>query len=163
MKKLYNCFDVKCVFIFLFTLFFSLALLSGCSEERNHQTPEALKTDTSVNSTVDTSMKKSENSIPDLKGTWSGKFDKRQTDLKISEQDSTEFKGKITIRYREVINQEVKGTVDPVTNHIKMKDQLHSRYQGKYSTDLLNSGTQMKGTFTMDLNGKQFSFDLKKK
>jgi len=101
--------------------------------------------------------------IPDLKGTWTGTFDKRTTTLKITEQTDSTFSGKITINYREVINQEVKGNISPASMKISMKDQLHSRYQGKYKGKLSEDGKTFSGTFTMDLDGKQFAFNLNKK
>jgi len=101
--------------------------------------------------------------IPDIRGTWSGKFDARATTLTITEQTDSSFSGKITISYREVINQEVKGAISPTTMKISMKDQLHSRYQGKYNGKLSEDGNNYSGTFTMDLDGKQFTFNLNKK
>jgi len=102
-------------------------------------------------------------SIPDLKGTWTGIFDKRNTTLNITEQTDSSFSGKITINYRQVINQEVKGSISPSTKKVSMKDQLHSRYQGKYKGKLSDDGENFSGTFTMDLDGKQFTFNLTKK
>ena len=64
-----------------------------------------------------------------LVGTWSGKFDGRKTVLKITNQDGENFNGKITINYRDVINQEVKGTFNSENNTITMQDQLHSRFR----------------------------------
>lgn len=101
--------------------------------------------------------------IPDITGTWTGTFDKRATTLKITEQTDSSFSGKITINYREVINQEIKGSVSPTKMKMSMKDQLHSRYQGKYNGKLSKDGKNFSGTFTMDLDGKQFSFNLNKK
>lgn len=101
--------------------------------------------------------------IPDIKGTYSGTFDKRSTVLKITEQTDSSFSGKITINYRQVINQDVKGSFSPTTKKMTMKDQLHSRYQGKYNGKLSDDLTKFSGTFTMDLDGKQFSFNLTKK
>ncbi|MGE5402588.1 MAG: hypothetical protein ACM3S2_19505 [Ignavibacteriales bacterium] len=99
----------------------------------------------------------------DLKGTWSGKFDKRATTLRITDQTGNDFKGKITINYREVINQQVSGTIDPATNKVTMKDLLHSRFMGKYSGKLSNDMKQLSGTFTMTLDGSKFDFNLAKK
>ena len=101
--------------------------------------------------------------IPDLKGTWIGTFDKRSTNLKITEQTDSSFSGKISISYREAINQEVKGTISPTTMKMSMKDQLHSRYQGIYNGKLSEDGNNFSGTFTMDLDGSKFSFNLNKK
>jgi len=101
--------------------------------------------------------------IPDIKGTWTGTFDKRATTMKITEQTDSSFSGKITINYREVINQEVKGRVSPTSLKMSMKDQLHSRYQGKYNGKISEDGKSFSGTFTMDLDGKKFVFNLNKK
>jgi predicted membrane protein len=101
--------------------------------------------------------------VPDLKGTWTGKFDSRATVLNINEQTDTTFSGKITISYREVINQEVSGTISPSTMKINMKDMLHSRYRGIYSGTLSDDGTAYSGTFTQDLDKTKFQFSLSKK
>ena len=101
--------------------------------------------------------------IPDITGTWSGVFDGRSTVLKITEQTDSSFSGKISISYRQAINQDVKGTFSPTTMSISMADQLHSRYMGKYSGKLSEDNKNFSGTFTMDLDGKKFSFNLNKK
>jgi predicted membrane protein len=101
--------------------------------------------------------------IPDLTGQWTGKFDARNTVLNITEQTDSTFKGKITISYRDVINQEVEGTISPSTMSMTMKDLLHSRFRGRYSGTLSEDGKNYSGTFTMDLDKSQFSFNLNKK
>jgi hypothetical protein len=101
--------------------------------------------------------------IPDLKGKWTGTFDKRSTVLNITEQTDSSFSGKISISYREAINQEVRGTISPTTSKMLMKDQLHSRYRGKYGGKLSEDGKNFSGTFTMDLDGSKLSFNLYKK
>ncbi len=137
----------------------------GCQQNNEKPANETDTLQTTPPATVDTTSKieAAKDSIPDLKGTWTGKFDQRSTTLKITEQDSTKFKGKITINYREVINQEVSGTIDPKSNEVKMKDLLHSRYQGKYDGKLSEDKMKLSGTFTMDLDGKKFPFSLTKK
>lgn len=101
--------------------------------------------------------------IPDLKGTWTGKFDSRATTLKITEQDSVSFKGTITINYREVINQQVSGKIDVEKNTLTMKDLLHSRYAGSYSASLSEDMSTLSGTFTQNVEKTKFTFNLKKK
>lgn len=101
--------------------------------------------------------------IPDLKGTYSGIFDGRSSVLTINEQTDSSFTGKITINYRQVVNQEVKGTLKPTTNEITMTDQLKSRFQGKYKGELSADNNNFSGTFTMDRDGSKYSFNLKKK
>ncbi len=142
----------------------------GCEKKTEQQQTEvkseSISPDTisSVSESMDSEPVVEEKiTIPDLKGTWTGTFDKRATTLKITEQTDSSFSGKITINYREVINQEIKGTISPSTGKISMKDQLHSRYQGKYNGKLSEDGKNFSGTFTMDLDGKKFSFNLNKK
>jgi hypothetical protein len=101
--------------------------------------------------------------IPDMKGVWSGTFDKRATTLTITEQTDSSFSGKISISYREVINQEVKGTFSPTSLKITMTDQLHSRYEGTYNGKLSKELNNFSGTFTMKVDGSKFSFNLNKK
>ncbi len=101
--------------------------------------------------------------IPDIRGTWTGTFDHRSTVLNITEQTDSSFSGKISISYRQAINQEVKGSLSPATMNMKMKDQLHSRFQGKYNGKLSKDADNYSGTFIMDLDGSKFSFNLNKK
>ena len=101
--------------------------------------------------------------IPDLKGTWTGTFDSRSTVLNITEQTDSSFSGKISISYRQAINQDVIGSFSPSTMNMKMKDQLHSRFRGKYNGKLSKDADNYSGTFTMDLDESKFSFNLNKK
>ncbi|MCW8805067.1 MAG: hypothetical protein OQK56_01295 [Ignavibacteriaceae bacterium] len=142
----------------------------GCEKKTDQQQTEvkseSISSDTisSVSESMDSEPVVEEKiTIPELKGTWTGKFDKRATTLKVTEQTDSSFSGKITINYREVINQEIKGTISPSTGKISMKDQLHSRYQGKYNGKLSEEGKNFSGTFTMDLDGSKFTFNLNKK
>jgi hypothetical protein len=100
--------------------------------------------------------------IPAITGKWTGTFDKRAAVLTITEQTDSSFTGKISISYREAINQDVKGTLSPATMSIAMTDQLHSRYQGKYKGKLSEDGNKYSGTFTTNLDGSKFSFTLNK-
>lgn len=98
----------------------------------------------------------------ELVGTWKGKFDGRKTVLVISNQDGNNFEGKVSISYREAINQEVKGSYDSETNKITMVDQLHSRYAGKYDGTLSDDKTTFSGVFTVKADGKKYKFNLSK-
>ena len=156
-------------------LFISLTLLAvisffGC-EKKTDEIQDEIKTE---NLSPDTSsidppdmvepvVEEIVTVIPDLKGKWTGTFDKRSTVLNITEQTDSSFSGKISISYREAINQEVRGTISPTTSKMLMKDQLHSRYRGKYSGKLSEDGKNFSGTFTMDLDGSKLSFNLYKK
>jgi hypothetical protein len=107
---------------------------------------------------------KVENIVEDnfMIGTWSGKFDGRKTVLVITKQDGNNVEGKITINYRDVINQELKGSLNTETNTLTMEDQLHSRFAGKYNGKLSEDNSVYSGQFTMKLNGTKFNFNLKK-
>jgi len=115
------------------------------------------------NSEIEKENTKTEVKIPDIKGTWTGTFDSRSTVLNITEQTDSSFSGKISISYREAINQEVKGTISPTTMKMTMTDQLHSRFEGKYDGKLTKEMNNFSGTFIMKLDGSKFSFNLNKK
>jgi hypothetical protein len=106
---------------------------------------------------------KTETKVPDLIGKWSGVFDGKTAVLNITEQTDSNFSGKITISYRQVINQEVKGTFSPTTLTMSMTDQLHSRYQGVYNGSLSKEADNFSGTFTLSNDGSKYSFNLNKK
>jgi len=101
--------------------------------------------------------------IPDMKGNWSGIFDGRSTTLTITEQDSTTFKGNITINYRNPVHQRISGTINPEDNTISMKDLLKSRFQGNYSGKLSEDENKFSGTFTMILDKARYDFSLDRK
>ena len=125
---------------------------------------ETIVPDTTSNETI-TEVEQVEEikvTIPDIKGTWRGKFDSRSTVLNITEQTDSSFSGKISISYRQAINQDVKGSFSPSTMKMEMKDQLHSRFRGKYNGELSEDADNFSGTFTMDLDGTKFSFNLNK-
>ena len=103
------------------------------------------------------------NEITDIKGKYTGTFDNRAASLTIREQEGNTFKGSIRINYREVINQQITGEIDPKTFTFTMTDQLHSRFQGKYKGKFSDDRTRMTGTFTMNLDGSKFSFNFTKK
>lgn len=157
--------------LFKAIIFIALIAFIGCekkTEQQNEMSADDISPDTisTVNPPSDTEIEPDGEqmiTIPDVTGTWTGTFDKRATTLKITEQTDSSFSGKITINYREVINQEVKGTIHPSSMKMTMADQLHSRYRGKYNGTLSEDGKTFSGTFTMDLDGSKFSFNLIKK
>jgi len=160
-------------FLLIFIML-AIVVFSGCDSKTEKQditkddgNTEQVKPDSSlvedVNPEEDVPDTETSVDIMDITGTWTGVFDKRSTVLNITEQTDSSFSGKISISYREIINQEVKGSFSTTTMKISMTDQLHSRYQGKYKGKLSEDGKNFSGTFTMDLDGKQFSFNLNKK
>ena len=85
-------------------------------------------------------------------------MDSKVTTLKITSQDSTSFKGKITIHYRDAVNQEVKGTFNPEKMTINMSDQIRNRYMGKYNAKLSSDMKNLSGTFTMNVDKEKNEF-----
>ena len=149
-------------------LFAASIVFVGCEKksEQTEQPKDGIQTEQTAPDTVSEIKEpvlEEKITIPDMKGTWNGVFDKRATTLKITEQTDSSFSGTITINYREVINQEVKGNFSPTTLKMTMTDQLHSRYQGSYSGKLSNDLNSYSGTFTMKIDGSKFSFNLNKK
>jgi len=144
-------------------LFFSCLIINGCrkNEEKPAQQNNAV-TDTAKPQGV-TDTQKLQDSVTDVKGKYSGTFDNRSTILNITNQDGNKFSGSITINYRDVINQKVSGEFNPDTKTFSMTDLLHSRFQGKYSGKFSPDLNKMSGTFTMNLDGSNFSFNFNKK
>ena len=149
----------------------ALVVFISCEKKtedmQDEVTPDNLPADTSTSIVppAETELEVEEEilTIPDVTGKWTGTFDKRSTTLNITGQTDSSFSGKISISYREAINQEIIGTISPTTLKMSMKDQLHSRFRGRYNGKLSENGKDYSGTFTMDLDGKEFSFNLNKK
>ena len=158
-------------------------IISGCgkkAQENQNQPVDTAKVTKSVDTTAvketnkekpaDTTKakveKKQEAEKPaaqeTLKGTWSGKFDARNTVLNITSVNGNNFSGSITIHYREVISQKVAGTFNPAKSSLSMKDQLHSKQMGTYSAKVSKDMKSMSGTFTTNLDKQQVSFSLTK-
>jgi len=155
----------------LFTVLTILAVVAfiGC-EKKTEQKQDEVKKETTM---PDTSSSVSEPNngepmaqqpvvIPDLKGKWTGTFDKRSTTFTITEQTDSSFSGRISIKYKEMLNQEVKGYFSPTTKKVYMEDQIHSKYMGKYKGSLSEDGKALSGTFTMNRDGSKTSFNLNK-
>lgn len=135
-------------------------------EPTDNANTEVIKTDTTSGNVaieITEPVEETKVTIPDIKGTWTGTFDKRSATLKITAQTDSSFSGKISIKYRETINQDVKGTFRPATQKVSMEDQIHSKYMGKYDGKLSNDGKNLSGTFTMNRDGTKASFNLNKK
>lgn len=167
LKKLKG-YQLLLILLFLLTAFFIVSCEQKKTEE-SHASKDTVQVKVEEPGSVDTSkidtttlVKEPEVVIPDLKGKWTGTFDQRATTLRITEQDGKSFKGSITINYREVINQQVSGTIDEKTREISMKDLLHSRYAGTYRGKLSEDLKSFSGTFTQNVEKTKFSFNFKK-
>ena len=134
---------------------------AGCGEKK--ETPQ-IEEEATVDTTemIDTTTVE-EVTIPDITGTWTGKLDAHASTLRITEQDSLSFKGRLSTKFREEINQEVSGKFNPDDRTLTMTDLLHSRYQGTYYAKLNEDLTSMSGTFTMKLDNSNLSFNYTKK
>ena len=143
----------------------------GCEKKagESQQTEDGVK---SENVSADTSSSvPSENEpavdnkiqIPDIKGTWTGVFDGKSTTLTITEQTDSSFSGKISINYKQTLNQDVNGNFSSSTLKMSMVDQLHSKFMGKYDGKLSSDSKNLSGTFIMNRDGTKTSFNLNKK
>ena len=153
-------------FIFLSFLIF----LAGCGGEQkkepvqidNGKTDTTQINDTTAEMADTTSPGKEDVTIPNIVGTWTGKLDNHTSILRITEQDSLNFKGRISTNFREKVNQEVAGKFNPEKMTLTMKDQLHSRYEGTYSAKLSEDMNSMTGTFTITNDKTNLSFNYRK-
>ena len=138
-------------FKWIFTLLLILTVVTyfGCDKKTEENGDKD-------NSTIETET-------PDITGNWTGVFDGKTAVLDITEQTDSSFSGTMNISYRQVINQEVKGTFSPTTLKMSMTDQLHSRFQGEYSGSLSKEADNFSGTFTLNNDGSKYSFNLNKK
>ena len=152
------------IFLFVFSTIFLMGIW-GCQQKKNQ--PEKIITKPEVATKApDTTQKvitKPKSSIPQLEGTWTGKFDLRKATLTITKQTGENFDGKMTINYRIPLKQKVSGHIDEKDMTITMKDLLHSRYQGKYSAKLSKDKMIIKGKFTLNSNGKKYNFQFNRK
>jgi hypothetical protein len=98
-----------------------------------------------------------------LIGVWIGKLDSRLTTLTITAEDGDQITGKITINYRQQINQDVKGKFNSETKTLTLQDQIHTRYMGKYSGKISEDGKIYSGTYTTLVDKNSASFNLTKK
>jgi len=156
----------------LFILFTAVLLISfgtGCGEKERETPQTGEDTTTMMNGEMDTtsqmddSITVTKETVPDITGTWSGSFDRRATTLKITEQDSSTFKGNITINYRDVINQQVSGEIDLEKNTFTMNDLLHHRFAGTYSGSISDDYKSLEGTFTGKTDNRKVQFNLELK
>ncbi len=156
-------------------LLFSITVFWGCDSSKEsaenvlEKTNDAIsetaeKVDEVAKETIENVSDEAEKMVEQIKlvGTWSGKFDSRATTLIIEEQNGNDFTGKITINYKSIINQEVKGTFNPETKEVVMQDQLRSRYKGSYKGKLSEDNLNISGVFTVKLDGNKKNFNLKK-
>ena len=160
----------KHTFKSLFTTMLLLSILAqfGCEKktEKIEQPKDGIQTEQTAPDTVSEIKEPvaEENiTIPDIKGTWTGTLNKRETTLTITEQDSISFRGSITINYRDVINQQVSGKVNPDDNTFTMNDLLKHRFAGSYSGKISEDLNTLDGTFLQKAEKKTFPFNLKRK
>ena len=141
-------------------------LLIGCQKEQKETPQTGQKKDSASvmkNESKSDILKKHAEPLPDITGTWTGKLQYHNSVLKITEQDSFDFKGNITTNFREVINQQVSGKFDPARKTLTMKDLVRNRYWGTYSAKLTDDLKSFAGTFTGNVDQTKWIFNYKKK
>jgi hypothetical protein len=155
---------------FLTILIISVSLIYfGCEKKaektdqpKEEVTSETVMTDSTGSTKTNEPAAEEKMQIPDLKGTWTGVFDGKSTTLQITEQTDSSFSGKISINYKQTLNQDVKGNFSPASLKISMTDQLHSKFMGKYNGKLSKDYKNFSGTFTKNRDNSNFSFNLNK-
>jgi hypothetical protein len=155
---------------FLTIIIISVSLIYfGCEKKaektdqpKEEVTSETVMTDSTGSTKTNEPAAEEKMQIPDLKGTWSGVFDGKSTTLQITEQTDSSFSGKISINYKQTLNQDVKGNFSPASLKISMADQLHSKFMGKYNGKLSKDYKNFAGTFTKNRDNSNFSFNLNK-
>ncbi len=148
------------ILFFIPSLLIAAILFTGCkTKQKNSPADKTVEQQTASKKDTSTTVKPE---IMQMTGTWRGLFDKRSAILSITEQTGENFKGKITINYRQPLKQEVSGTINTKTMAVEMKDLLHSRYQGKYSGKISDDGMKFSGVFTMSVGGNKYNFEFKK-
>ena len=164
------------VLAFLLPILFSVTFFTSCDSAKETAENVMDKTEEVVEETAenvkDMANETAENVTEELNkivednlfiGTWSGKFDIRTATMVITKQDGYDFEGKVTINLRTVINQEVKGTFDPETKKVTIKDQLRSKFKGVYSGTLSEDENTISGSFKTNLDNKNYNFSFSKK
>ena len=155
---------------FLTIIIISVSLIYfGCEKKaektdqpKEEVTSETVMTDSTGSTKTNEPAAEEKMQIPDLKGTWTGVFDGKSTTLQITEQTDSSFSGKISINYKQTLNQDVKGNFSPASLKISMTDQLHSKFMGKYNGKLSKDYSNFSGTFTKNRDNSNFSFNLNK-
>jgi len=164
--------DISFKGIFAVLVMITSVVYFGCEkktdqseEPKDNSDTEVIISDTTsddLNTEVKEPNEETKITIPDIRGTWTGKFDGKSTTLEITEQTDSSFLGKISINYKQTLNQNVKGNFSPTTLKITMIDQLHSKYMGKYNGKFGENYNSFSGTFTKNRDGSQYTFNLKK-
>lgn len=150
-------------------VFLVIFLIAGCQQEKKQvpQTSAEQKKDTTAamqqNQPKTDTLKKQAEPLPDITGTWTGKLEHHNSVLKITEQDSLNFKGNISTSFRNPIDQQISGKFDPVAKTLTMKDLIRNRYQGTYSAKLSEDLKSFSGTFKPNADNEKWTFNYKKK
>lgn len=161
MKKYLKLLSTFTLFLFIGLIF---SVQTGCKKEAEKPVEKQEQVQKTQPPAADTQkvVEKPKVEYPDLLGKWSGTLYNRKATLKITKQDSTSFSGSLTVFFRENINQQVSGKLNMSNNKITMSDLVHNRAMGKYSGKLSEDGNTMSGTFTMNVDKKNYNFNFVK-
>ena len=102
--------------------------------------------------------------IKELVGTWTGTFEGRDATLNITNASSEGLKATIHVQYKNLTNEELKGSVNTVTNTIHFDDvhkngTLDGQYNGSFSGDGMDA---FEGTYENYTTKKQVKFSFTK-
>lgn len=99
-----------------------------------------------------------------LIGTWNGTFEDRNATLEITEVDAKNVKATISVQYSNLINEELKGTINTQSGTIQLDD-VHSngildgQYNGTFTDGKMNA---LKGSYKNYTTQKQVEFNFEK-
>ena len=153
-------------FSVLFLIISLITISAGCEKKAEKPEGESTMNDTTnmaqpgtdTTAMADTSMQ-----YPDLTGTWTGKFQSHNATLKISDQQDENFKGNLSIAYREPMNKAISGNLEPEGNKVSMKDEAKSRNEATYTATLSDDGKKLSGTAHFKVDNYDVNFTFTKK
>ncbi|MFO7446131.1 MAG: hypothetical protein R6W90_07170 [Ignavibacteriaceae bacterium] len=155
--------------LILITGIITVLFLTGC-EQKTEQPGEGQHADTTavLDQPVDTAQDAPADvtdvkpAVIDLQGKWTGTFSSHSATFTINEQNENEFSGTLNVAFREPMVKYVSGKVNMDAMTFTMRDTRQTRDMGKYSGKITEDG-KMNGTFTMEVDGKNFNFSLTKR
>lgn len=139
------------------TILFSILLFTGCEKKDSGKEPSV------ETKKQNEGAPKEEAKVTDVKGKYSGTFDKKSAVLNITDQTNNSFKGNLTVNYRNTLKQDVEGDFDSKSMEFTMKDVNPGKFQGTYKGKFSDDFSTLSGTFSLKSKGGSYSFNLKKK
>ncbi len=97
-----------------------------------------------------------------LLGKWEGNFEGRDLSMNFTSVDGNNVNGTMTVVYNKPIKQEFTGKYNPSKKQLRLKDQLNIKLKGTYIINFSENAENLKGIFTLDVNGQDVKFEASK-